>query len=222
MSSTSSEGGAGGDVFGEPEGAARERRARDGLRPLQRATDDHLCELIEKRDPYAGYELLRRYYPCVVLPEALRVLADLADAEEVRSDLLLKLLRGPTDLAWEWPPSNVREWLKTVTFRLALDLKRSRDSELSRRAKQSEWLPACRLPDDLAARKELQESLAAAVRDLPVEEREAVEYLVLRDLPVRDTCEILDSSRRTLLRRRAAGLARLRKKVHLKKGYSPL
>jgi DNA-directed RNA polymerase specialized sigma24 family protein len=114
------------------------------LRSLRHVDDGRLVAQIGSGSALAVFELVRRYDQILIVHEAYQVLSNWADAEEVRSELVARLLAMSMKRDQEqqagWPPADVRKWLVTVVTRLAVDMKRSRDAEWERRVYQSTWL----------------------------------------------------------------------------------
>jgi RNA polymerase sigma-70 factor (ECF subfamily) len=174
-----------------------------------------LIEQIGAGNRIAAFEFVRRYEAPVILPVASRILGNAADAEEVRSQVLLRLLNIAAeallpDQGAAWRPEKPKAWLRATTSRSAIDLKRSRDAERARRKLQVDWLqPPC-TPLDEAEEVELSGHVHEALAEVPPLEREALDLLVLQGLSAEAACQEAGVSRRTLYRRRASALERLR------------
>lgn len=93
-------------------------------RSLRHVDDQHLVTRIGAGHARAVVELVRRYDEIRILPEAYRILGNWADAEEVRSELVARLLalsmKRDHELQAGWPPADVPAWLATVVRRLAV------------------------------------------------------------------------------------------------------
>jgi RNA polymerase sigma factor (sigma-70 family) len=178
---------------------------------LERLDDRAVCRRIACGDGLAAFELVRRYEVHLIIPVARRILGNTLDAEDVASSLLVRLLsRARYGAGPGWPPTSVHEWLSTVVTRLAIDAKRSRDAECSRRSHQDDWFEPASSPAEEAERHEIQQRIRGAVHALPQREREAIELLDLTDLPAREAAEKTGVSRTTLWRYRSQALIRMR------------
>jgi RNA polymerase sigma factor (sigma-70 family) len=189
-------------------------------RSLRHVDDQHLVTRIGAGDAPAVVELVRRYDQALILPEAYRVLDNWADAEEVRSELVARLLALSMGQGQEhqagWPPARVPKWLATVVRHLAVDMKRRRDAEWERRVHQRTWLTRESTPHEEAEVGELVRGIKESLRGLTKEEREAVQLLICRDVPVDVACKAAGVSKATLNRRRDQALARLRQNERLR------
>jgi RNA polymerase sigma factor (sigma-70 family) len=190
-------------------------------RSLRHVDDGHLVTRIRSGHPLAVVELVRRYDEILIHPGAYRVLGNWADAEDVCSELVVRLLalsmkRDREDQAG-WPPADVPAWLATVVRRLAVDMKRSRDAEWERRVHQPEPCAKESMPYENAEVREVVRRLEEGLHDLTKEEREAVQLLICRDVPVRVACKAAGVSKATLYRRRDRALVRLRQSGRLRK-----
>lgn len=176
------------------------------LRALVRESDHEVCRRIAIGDQLACYELVRRYNS-IILSEARRTLGNPADAEEARSELLVKLIQGGPGRDWDWPPERLADWVATAARRLATDLRRSRDADWQRRPRQLEWRRPPIVPDDAAYSSELRRDLQATSRALPPDERDVVECVYMRGLRPVEVCQVLEISRSKFFRdqRRALG-----------------
>jgi RNA polymerase sigma-70 factor (ECF subfamily) len=184
---------------------------------IEHLDDSAVLRRIATGDGLAAFEFVRRYEHRLIVPVAERILGNSADAQEVVSTLLMRLLafeRYSTD--GSWPPSKVGEWLTTVVTRLALDAKRTRDAEWSRRRRQKDWFDRASMPGEEAEFHELRHRVLDALRALPQQEREAIVLFDLEDLPVAAACEKMSVSRATLYRYRSQGLNRLRDSATLR------
>jgi RNA polymerase sigma factor (sigma-70 family) len=124
------------------------------------------------------------------------------DAEDAWSETFLSALRAYPQLR---PDSDVRAWLVTVAHRKAIDGYRAR-----RRAP----LPVETLPHEPAAAdpdEPLDETLLAAVDQLPDKQRHVVAYRYLADLSYADIAAIVGGSEAAARRSAADGIAALRR-----------
>jgi RNA polymerase sigma-70 factor (ECF subfamily) len=190
-------------------------------RSLRHVDDRHLVTRIGAGSARAVVELVRRYDEIRILPEAYRILDNWADAEEVRSELVARLLalsmKRDHELQAGWPPADVPAWLVTVVRRLAVDMKRSRDAEWERRVHQRSWVPSVVMPEEESEFRDLVRCVDEGLDSLPPVEREALQLLVRRDLPIKVACKAAGVSKPTLYRRRDRALARLRQSERLRR-----
>jgi RNA polymerase sigma-70 factor, ECF subfamily len=129
----------------------------------------------EEENPDTPSALYRRY--AVDLRRLLRaLLRNQEDAEDALQQVFLKLLD-----AWEsFDPATAKGWLFTVAYREAMTLRRRRawdQAALVRlwqqpvpQAKQSDSMP-----ENAAFRDEIRQTVQAALRSLPDEQRQVVE-----------------------------------------------
>lgn len=145
------------------------------------------------------------------------------DAEDAWADTFLAALRAYPRLR---PDSNVEAWLVTIAHRKALDHVRAR----SRRAVTLPDLPepapsgrsgavGAAMPaggrslarDELPGRLEHDDELWAALRSLPLKQRQTVVYHHVAGLPYRQVADIVGGSEAAARRAAADGIAALRR-----------
>ena len=122
------------------------------------------------------------------------------DADDCFQETVVAALRAYPRLRHA---DNLRGWLLTIAHRKALDLHRSR----ARRPIPSDELDPGHVDPPAAA----DETLWAAVHDLPPKQRGAVLLRFVGDLSHREIATALDSSEEAARRALADGLAKLRK-----------
>ncbi len=124
-----------------------------------------------------------------------------ADADDAWSETFLAAMNAypalPTD-------ANVEAWLVTIAHRKALDVTRT----AARRA-----ITVAETPDTAAsaAAEDCGLDLAAALRDLPAKQKQAVAYHYLAGLAYSDVAAILGGSTDAARRAAADGIATLRR-----------
>jgi RNA polymerase sigma factor (sigma-70 family) len=131
-----------------------------------------------------------------------RALLGPAAAEDAWSDTFLAALQAYPELR---PGSNIEAWLVTIAHRKAIDQLRAR----SRHA-----VPVGDVPEQ-ASREGLPGStdhdLWAAVKDLPLKQRQCVAYHYLAGLPYAEIAAITGGTPEAARRAAADGIAALRK-----------
>ena len=142
---------------------------------LRELADADLVRRVADRRPEALAELYDRHAP-LLLAMARRVLGSSADAEEVVQEALLQVWSQ----AGRYDPrrSSVRTWLVLLVRSRAIDLLRGRRvREGAVAASAREPAPAHESPEGPRAvwMEERQARMAAALAELPVEQREVLE-----------------------------------------------
>ena len=131
-----------------------------------------------------------------------RVLLGVHDAEDAWSETFLSALQAYPGLR---PGSNVEAWLVTIAHRKAIDQVRAQ----ARRA-----IPAADLPEQ-PSRDAIPEAadldLWAAVKALPLKQRECVAYHYLAGLTYQEIAGIVGGTQEAARRAAADGIAALRK-----------
>ncbi|MCW2725745.1 MAG: polymerase, sigma-24 subunit, subfamily [Frankiales bacterium] len=123
-------------------------------------------------------------------------------AEDAWSETFLAALRAYPDLP---PGSNVEAWLVTIAHRKAVDQVRA----ASRRAVPSDDLHDEPTSGDLPGGWETE--LWAALRRLPLKQRQTVAYHYLAGLPYADVADLLGGSPAAARRAASDGIAALRR-----------
>jgi len=154
-------------------------------------------------DGTAEFELVVRRYERQVLVTALRLLGNLADAQDASQDVFLRLYRNLDKID---DPAECGAWLYRVTVNVCHDLRRRRPEA------EPEADPADPAPDafEQMAAEERQRALAALLRRLPGKERAAVVLRDLEGLSTREVASILGSSEATVRSQASQGRLRLR------------
>lgn len=146
-------------------------------------------------DPTAARVLTARLLPRV-LGQAVRLLQDRAEAEDVAQDAMLRLWRVAPD--WRQGEAQVATWLYRVTANLCIDrLRRRRRGGfgLDQIAEPADPAPgaAAVLQDDLRLR-----ALSDALADLPERQAQAVSLRHLEGLSNPEIAAIMDISPRAV------------------------
>jgi RNA polymerase sigma-70 factor (ECF subfamily) len=130
----------------------------------------------------AAFEALMRQHERLVLGTALRLLGNLADAQDASQEVFLKLYRnlGKVD------PTACAGWLYRVTVNVCHDLRRRRP-ETAPVEEAAEVPEGGADPQQKLSETERRRALAMSLRRLPEKERAA---LVLRDLEGLSTEEV--------------------------------
>lgn len=201
----------------EPRPSAVSRTSHDKIQ-VGEQVDAALLTRVDHRDASTAFEIVCRHESSLILPLAQRILGNEADAQDLKSELLLRLLQAEEHRrSGNWPPKSVRRWLTTVVTRLALDMKRSRDAERHRRRRQTAWFDSPPDPAVEAESRSLREEVRRALNSLPPLERQALELLELRDLTAAAASKELRVSTATLYRYRAKALKRLGTNMNLRR-----
>jgi RNA polymerase sigma factor (sigma-70 family) len=123
-------------------------------------------------------------------------------AEDAWSETFLSAMQAYPDLR---PESNVEAWLVTIAHRKAIDQLRAE----SRRAVPTGDVPEAPSKDGVPGSWEAD--LWAALKALPLKQRETVAYHYLAGLPYADIAKVLGGSPDAARRAAADGIAALRK-----------
>lgn len=154
-------------------------------------SDDALLVLYANGDRLAASALTARLTP-LALRVAQRLLGDMAEAEDVAQDAMLRLWRIAPD--WRQGEAKVSTWLYTVVRNLATD-------RLRKRRRGTVDLDAVAEPADDAPGAEAQltdaaraEALQQALMDLPERQREAIVLRHLEGLANPEIAQVMDVS----------------------------
>lgn len=166
-----------------------------------------------RRGERAARDALVRLYVDDVYKAVARILVGRPAAwDDVAQDAMLRVLRGLGDFE-PTGAATLRTWILTITARTAIDaLRRQGRYEARLAAVRAVPTPAVPTPDVVAEQRELAARVAAAMEELPTDQRVA---LVLRAYHDQDYAEIAaatDSSIagvKSRLNRARAALARL-------------
>jgi RNA polymerase sigma factor (sigma-70 family) len=187
------------------------RRPVVGSRAVPRAlahlSDEAIVALVARSDEIALAELYDRYgRPAYGL--ALRVLRDEALAEDAVQDAFLAIWKGAARFVPE--RAKASSWILTLVHRRAVDLVRR---EERRRAEPLEGTAAAGLEgsaEDVAWLRLERERVQEALKQLPDQQREAIELAYYGGFTQSELAERLGQPLGTIKSRMFTGLARLR------------
>jgi RNA polymerase sigma factor (sigma-70 family) len=151
-----------------------------------------------EREPFEA--VVQRHGP-TVLRVCRAVLGPVA-ADDAWSETFLSAMRAYPTLR---PGSNVEAWLVTIAHRKALDLVRAE----ARRAVSSDDLPE--QPCQVGLPGGWESDLWAALKALPLKQRQTLAYHYLAGLPYAEVAEVLGGTAQAARRAAADGIAALRK-----------
>jgi RNA polymerase sigma-70 factor (ECF subfamily) len=170
-------------------------------------SDDALLAAYAAGDLAAAAPLAERHAPRV-LAVALRMLNDMAEAEDVTQEALMRLWRIAPD--WQAGRAQVSTWLYRVTANLCTDRlrKRARLAPIAAAGEPADPSPG---PHERLQDVQRHSALGAALMDLPERQRLAVVLRHIEELPnpdIADTMEISVEAVESLTARGRAALAR--------------
>jgi len=170
-------------------------------------SDDVLLAAYAVGDTGAATPLAQRRAPRV-LAVAVRMLNDLAEAEDVTQEALMRLWR----IAPDWQPgrAQVSTWLYRVAANLCLDRLRRR-ARLTPIAEANDLVDPAPAADELLQNEERHRALGAALMELPDRQRLAVVLRHVQELPnpeIADTMEISVEAVESLTARGRVALSR--------------
>ena len=152
-------------------------------------TDDALLAQYSKGDAAAARELTARFTPRV-FGQAVRVLGDRAEAEDVAQDAMMRLWKVAPD--WRMGEAKVSTWLYRVTANLCTDrLRRKRGVGLDEVDEPLDPSPS--VSDQLQTRERMN-ALQAGLQTLPERQRQAVILRHIEGLANPEIAEILEIS----------------------------
>ncbi len=151
-----------------------------------------------RRQPFEA--VVSRYGPTVL--RVCRAVLGPTAADDAWSETFLSAMQAYPNLR---PDSNVEAWLVTIAHRKAIDQLRAE----SRRAVPAGDLPE--KPSDDGVPGSWESDLWAALKALPLKQRQTVAYHYLAGLPYADVAEVLGGSPEAARRAAADGIAALRR-----------
>lgn len=179
------------------------------MEDLQDVSDAQLVTRIARYDDVALAEVFRRHGGAV-FGLARRVLNNNAEAEDVTQEVLLKLWNQPE----RFDPSrgSLRSFLLTQSHARAVDVVRSHEARRHREFRDAEATARAAYDIqhevwDLMMREEVQRAL----REIPVEERRAIELAYFDGLTYVKVAEILGEPEGTVKGRIRNGMKRMRR-----------
>jgi RNA polymerase sigma-70 factor (ECF subfamily) len=176
-------------------------------RDLAHLSDEAVVALVARSDEVALAELYDRYgRPAYGL--ALRVLRDEALAEDAVQEAFLTIWRG----AGKYLPERAKAstWIMTLVHRRAVDLVRREERRRAEPLPEVEADTGGPSAADTAWLRLERERVQAALRQLPDQQREAIELAYYGGFTQSELAERLGEPLGTIKSRMFAGLARLR------------
>lgn len=152
-------------------------------------SDEALLEAFVAGDARAARALTLRLTPRVYA-QALRVLQNRAEAEDVSQEALLRLWRTAAD--WEHGRAKVTTWLYRVVANLCIDrLRKRRTVDLDQVGEMADEAPT--VGDHLQSQARIS-ALHSAIAELPERQAHVVTLKFLEELSNIEIAEILDLS----------------------------
>jgi RNA polymerase sigma-70 factor, ECF subfamily len=183
----------------------RRRERPSSVRELAHLSDEAVLALIARSDEDALAELYRRFGR-LAYGLAFRILRDDALAQDAVQEAFLGVWRGAGRFTAE--RSKPSTWLLTLVHRRAVDLVRREQR------RRTEPLPpeheAAGVTADEAELLTQRETISGALRQLPPEQREAIELAYYGGYTQSELAERLGQPLGTIKSRMFTGLARLR------------
>jgi len=178
-------------------------RSQSTVRELAHLSDEAVLALIARADDQALAELYRRFGR-LAYGLAFRILRDDALAQDAVQEAFLGVWRAAERFTAERAKPST--WLLTLVHRRAVDLVR-REERRRTEPLQSETEPAAADEAELVTQRE---TIREALRQLPAEQREAIELAYYGGYTQSELAERLDQPLGTIKSRMFTGLARLR------------
>ena len=187
-------------------GVGRRPRPPEVRPPVAQLSDEALIDGLARSDETALAELYDRYGRAAY-GLALRVLRDPTLAEDAVQEAFLQVWRSAD--RFQAGRAQVGTWLLTFVHRRAVDLVRR---EEHRRTEPAESAPVATGPgaDEAAEQRSKREIVQDALRQLPQEQREAIELAYYGGYTQSELAERLGEPLGTIKSRMFAGLKRLR------------
>jgi RNA polymerase sigma-70 factor (ECF subfamily) len=157
-----------------------------------------------------AFERIMRLHEKQVLSTALRLVGNLADAQDVAQEVFLKLHRNLRKLA---DFDEMRRWLYRVTVNRSNDLMRKRGRHAAQPLAGPEPASATCDPEASLLKAERSRLVERALATLPMKERSAIVLRDVEGLPTRDVAEILGSSETTVRSQISTARAKIREFV---------
>jgi RNA polymerase sigma factor (sigma-70 family) len=176
-------------------------------RDLAHLSDEAVVALVARSDEIALAELYDRFGR-IAYGLALRVLRDQALAEDAVQDAFLAVWRG----AARFVPERARAsaWIMTLVHRRAVDLVRREQRRRTDPLEDTDAAGSDGSAEDVAWLRFERERVQAALRQLPDQQREAIELAYYGGFTQSELAERLGEPLGTIKSRMFTGLARLR------------
>jgi RNA polymerase sigma-70 factor (ECF subfamily) len=157
---------------------------------------DQLTRTIEaaRAGDLAAFEAVMRHYERLVLVTALRLLGNLADAQDASQEVFLKLYRN---LGKVEASANFSGWLYRVTVNVCHDARRRKPATTPVEAAAELATPEPD-PQRMTTEGERRRVLAMSLRMLPEKERAALVLRDLEGLKTQEVARVLGSSEATV------------------------
>ena len=181
-------------------------RSQTTVRELAHLSDEAVLALIARSDEQALAELYRRFGR-LAYGLAFRILRDDALAQDAVQEAFLGVWRAAGRFTAE--RSKPSTWLLTLVHRRAVDLVR-REERRRTEPLPPEAEPAVTESTDEAELANRRQTIRAALRQLPPEQREAIELAYYGGYTQSELAERLGQPLGTIKSRMFTGLARLR------------
>jgi len=185
--------------------ARRRERPESTARELAHLSDEAVLALIARSDEQALAELYRRFGR-MAYGLAYRILRDDALAQDAVQEAFLGVWRAAGRFSAE--RSKPSTWLLTLVHRRAVDLVRREERRRTEPLPETE-LAGVEGPDE-AEQLTQRQTIRAALRELPPEQREAIELAYYGGFTQSELAERLGQPLGTIKSRMFTGLARLR------------
>ncbi|HWB22915.1 MAG TPA: sigma-70 family RNA polymerase sigma factor [Gaiellaceae bacterium] len=175
-------------------------------RDLAHLSDEAIVALAARSDEVAFGELYDRYGR-VAYGLALRVLRDEALAEDAVQEAFLAIWRGASRFIPERAKAST--WILTLVHRRAVDLVRREERRRADPLEDTDLAGAERSAEDVAWLRFERERVQGALRQLPDQQREAIELAYYGGFTQSELAERLGQPLGTIKSRMFAGLTRL-------------
>ena len=167
---------------------------------MQYSSDEQLVALVKKGDHQAFSCLVKRHTNSL-FRLAVRTVGNHADAEDIVQSVLLKFWQEPHK--WHVDKSRLGTWLYTVVLNACRDWQRKQSSSSKRllavfdreAANESMQNPSEeKLLEQAQQNNSQQDALTSAIKELPVNQRDAINLVVFCELTQSQTAQILGVS----------------------------
>jgi RNA polymerase sigma-70 factor (ECF subfamily) len=175
-------------------------------RDLAHLSDEAIVALAARSDEVAFAELYDRYGR-VAYGLALRVLRDEALAEDAVQDAFLAIWRGASRFIPERAKAST--WILTLVHRRAVDLVRREERRRTEPLEDTDLAGADDSAEDVAWLRFERDRVQGALRQLPDQQREAIELAYYGGFTQSELAERLGQPLGTIKSRMFAGLTRL-------------
>jgi RNA polymerase sigma-70 factor, ECF subfamily len=173
---------------------------------VDEANDQELLELVARRRVDAFEELYRRHAPAVNAL-ARRTFVDPELAAEVTHVAFMRLWDRAHLMHRE---SRLRAWLTTVAHNAGSDRRRRKHLATMPLVEARDFASAAIGPDDEAIMTESKREVRAALRQLPLEQRKAIELAYFGELSQTEIAQLTGDPLGTVKGRIRLGMQRLR------------